>query len=171
MKCTVFSIHNPGKYIHKAANHLLECHLSIINMVVQFVHVHCISILPTFTPNCTIISLTSRSAMITIIVTLHYCPTSILVSLCVFCSHLHQYTGWCYLRFVTSFDVKNGSCNYTITDADRVHNIVAEMLGYDLWMYIAFIVLPLLYLSMHCYLRCKVMWIGYTRHCWAKSGP
>jgi len=79
---------------------------------------------------------------------------------------MHQHnTGWCYLRYVNvtvPSGGTNSSCNFSIIYQNNPENIMAEVLGYDIWMYIAFIVLPLLYLTMHCYLRCKVMY---------KSGP
>jgi len=88
--------------------------------------------------------------------------SSIIMSPCVFCSTHAQYnTGWCYLRYVNvtvPSGGTNSSCNFSIIYQNNPENIMAELLGYDIWMYIAFIVLPLLYLTMHCYLRCKVMY-------------
>ena len=86
---------------------------------------------------------------------------------------MHQYnTAWCYLRYVNvtvPSGGTNSSCNFSITYQNNPENIMAELLGYDIWTYIAFIVLPLLYLTMHCYLRCKVMYkpgpcVLYTRY-------
>ena len=37
-----------------------------------------------------------------------------------------------------------------------MQSVLASLLGYDLWVYMAFIVLPVLYVTMHCYLRRKV---------------
>ena len=108
---------------------------------------------------------------------IHHCPiTPLAVLLChrVFSApHMHQYnTAWCYLRYVNvtvPSGGTNSSCNFSITYQNNPENIMAELLGYDIWTYIAFIVLPLLYLTMHCYLRCKVMYkpgpcVLYTRY-------
>ena len=45
-----------------------------------------------------------------------------------------------------------------------MQSVLASLLGYDLWVYIAFIVLPVLYVTMHFYLRRKVTGMAVLVH-------
>ena len=71
--------------------------------------------------------------------------------------------GWCYIRRIpANFVNTTTACSDPDQSYDREQSLLASLLGYDLWVYIAFIVLPVLYVTMHCYLRCKVIavWIN-----------
>ena len=72
--------------------------------------------------------------------------------------------GWCYVRHIpASFVNTTGGCDPD-KSYDSMQSVLASLLGYDLWVYIAFVVLPVLYVTMHCYLRCKVTGMAVLVH-------
>ena len=64
------------------------------------------------------------------------------------CSIIIYYTtGWCYIKWV------NGSREGPM---GMRRNVIPPVFGYELWLYLTFIVLPLLYIWIRCYIRVKV---------------
>ena len=56
------------------------------------------------------------------------------------------HSAWCYIRLVPRSD----------GEIDRPATILAQLLGYELWVYITFVALLVLYLTMLCYLKYRV---------------
>ena len=59
---------------------------------------------------------------------------------------IFYHSVWCYIRLVPRSDGK----------IDRSATILAQLLGYELWVYITFVALLVLYLTMLCYLKYRV---------------
>ena len=64
-------------------------------------------------------------------------------------------SGWCSLIVTVAFDSEGQSY--------RQINLVTTIIGYDLWVYLAFVTIPIFYLSIRCHLANKVsaMHIAY----------
>ena len=52
---------------------------------------------------------------------------------------------WCYIRVVNV----NGTEDYQAT-------LIAQLIGYDIWVYATFFILPAIYFTLMCYLRYRV---------------
>jgi hypothetical protein len=61
------------------------------------------------------------------------------------CSSHHP--GWCYVKWV------HGSTPGPSGD-DRY--LMPQIVGYEIWLYLTFVVLPVLYIWIRCYIRVKV---------------
>jgi len=70
--------------------------------------------------------------------------------------HLFLHVAWCYIRLVPE-----GNKTYSRSDT-----LLAQLVGYDIWVYATFIILPALYLTMLCYLRRRV---SHDTDCFAKQ--
>ncbi len=63
------------------------------------------------------------------------------------CMHSSPHPGWCYVKWV------HGSTPGPSGD-DRY--LMPQIVGFEIWLYLTFIVLPILYIWIRCYIRVKV---------------
>ena len=56
-------------------------------------------------------------------------------------------SGWCYVKWV------HGT---TLGPAGDDRYLMPQIVGYEIWLYLTFFVLPVLYIWIRCYIRVKV---------------
>ena len=66
-------------------------------------------------------------------------------------------SGWCSLIVTIAFDSKGHSY--------RKINLVTTIIGYDLWVYLAFVTIPIFYLSIRCHLAYMVSVVCILQAC------
>ena len=68
--------------------------------------------------------------------------------------------GWCYLQRINIINASNSTHH---------RNIVPQVLGYEVWVYFALIVLPVLYVWIRCHVRIKVSYAMFRTSANAQS--
>ena len=71
--------------------------------------------------------------------------------------HTHTPTGWCYTADLRELNFSSINCTTQKDHRAFTDNIVSIVFGYELWVYIAFVTLPVLYTTLFCYMKFKVL--------------